>query len=45
MLHLSAQEVKKLEGNVERAISEARKVMQDLQTSASVLEKQKHEYA
>jgi signal transduction histidine kinase len=45
MVQLSTQEVKKLEGNVERAISEARKVMQDLQTSASVLEKRKHEYA
>ncbi len=33
MLHLSADEVKKLKGNVERTIREARKVMQDLQTS------------
>ena len=39
MLHLSADEVKKLKGNVERTISEARKVMQDLQTSASAPEK------
>jgi signal transduction histidine kinase len=40
MVHLNADEVKKLKGNVERAISEARKMMQDLQTSASMLEKQ-----
>ena len=33
-LHLSSDEVKKLKGNVERAISEARKIIKDLQTSA-----------
>jgi signal transduction histidine kinase len=39
MLHLSADEVKKLKCNVDRTISEARKVIQDLQTSASAPEK------
>jgi signal transduction histidine kinase len=39
MLYLSAEEVKKLKGDVERTMSEARKVMQDLQTSASVPKK------
>jgi len=32
ILHLSSDEMKKLNGNVERAISEARKVIQNLQT-------------
>jgi signal transduction histidine kinase len=39
MLHLSADEVKKLKCNVDRTISEARKVILDLQTSASAVEK------
>lgn len=39
ILYLDADEVKKLKGNVDRAISEGRKVMQDLQSSTSVLEK------
>ncbi len=39
MLYLSADEVKKLKCNVDRTISEARKVILDLQTSASAPEK------
>lgn len=38
-LHLSADEVKKLQCNVDRTISEARKVIQELQNSSSALEK------
>jgi signal transduction histidine kinase len=44
LLHLSADEVNKLKGNVDRTISEARKVIQDLQTSASTPEIDNYEY-
>jgi signal transduction histidine kinase len=39
MLHLTADEIKRLKGDVERTMNEARKVMQDLQTSASAPKK------
>lgn len=38
-LYLNADEIKTLKGDVERTMSEARKVIQDLRTSASTLEK------